>query len=134
MRDLIVSVPDHCLSFYLKALDLFHLKYESYIRILFWLNPCFAYSLKFGLEVFSTSENYTEYRSKFGDKRIGMVILNSCTNDLVIVRKILDLYKYGIDEDQKGRRNITDRVLGECYYYDVWISKPFVSISKRHKS
>lgn len=72
-----------------------------------------ARALQYGLEVFNTNETYEKYKSKFGGNKIGMVILNSCTNDLVIVRKILELNKYGLQDDEATRSiNITGNVLG----------------------
>ena len=66
--------------------------------------------------MFNTNETYNEYKSKFGSNRVGMLILNSCTNDLVIVRKILELNKYGIQDDGTTRSiDITGNVLGEYF-------------------
>ena len=51
-----------------------------------------------------------------------MLILNSCTNDLVIVRKILELNKYGIQDDGTTRSiDITGNVLGE-YFTNIFES------------
>ena len=71
--------------------------------------------------MFNTNETYEEYKSKFGVNTVGLVILNSCTNDLVIVRKILELNKYGIhNADSTKDNNISRKVLGEDSVISVY--------------
>ena len=63
--------------------------------------------------MFKNGQDYSEYRDKFGDTTIGLVVLNSCRNDVVIIRKILDLHSYGIDIGNGNKIDISKRVLGK---------------------
>ena len=68
--------------------------------------------IQYGISVFNSSADYAAYRSKFGEKQIGLIVLNSCNNDLTITRKILDLQKSGVTLENGEHLDLSDKVLG----------------------
>lgn len=72
-----------------------------------------ALSMQYGVQTFNSSSQYAEYRSKFGDKQIGLIVLNSCNNDLSIVGKVLNLHnRMGVTLNNGEFLDLTDKILG----------------------
>ena len=77
----------------------------------------FIFSLfQYGIETFNLSAEFAEYRQKFGGKRIGLIVLNSCNNDLTVVRKILTIHeKMGVTLSNGEFLDLTDKILGNMF-------------------
>ena len=68
---------------------------------------------QYGLEMFNASSEYLEHHANFGDKKIGLIVLDSCWNNLTIARKILDLHVSGITLENGQRLDLSDRIIGK---------------------
>ena len=74
--------------------------------------------------MFNTSSDFLEHRTKFGDKKIGLIVLNSCYNNLTIARKILDIHVFGLTLENGNRLDLSNKIIGmftiaqkHLYYY-----------------
>ena len=58
------------------------------------------------------SSDHLDDRAKFGDKKIGLIVLDSCYNNLTIARKILDIHVFGITLENGQRLDLTNKIIG----------------------
>ena len=69
--------------------------------------------VQFGVTWFNTHSDYLEYRNKFGGKKIGLIIINSCNNEFTITRKILDLLR---GAGPAKTVDLSNRILGKLIH------------------
>lgn len=63
--------------------------------------------------MFKTGSDFHDYRTKFGGKQIGLIVLNSCFNNLTIARKILDLHEFGLTLENGEHLDLSNKILGK---------------------
>lgn len=62
--------------------------------------------------MFHSSIKFYDTREKFRDKQIGIIIINSCYNNLTIARKVLDLHVNGLTLENGEHLDLTNRIIG----------------------
>lgn len=81
-----------------------------------------ALALQYGIEIFNSSTDFYEERTKFGDKQIGLIVLNSCYNNLTIARKILNLHESGITLANGNHLDLSNKIIGYVGGLSTWVS------------
>ena len=70
-------------------------------------------SFQYGLEMFNTHSDFLEHRTKFGDKKIGLIVLKSCFNNITIARKILNIHEFGLPLNNGKHLDLSNKILGK---------------------
>ena len=87
--------------------------------------------VQFGVTWFNTHSDYLEYRNKFGGKKIGLIIINSCNNEFTITRKILDLLR---GAGPAKTVDLSNRILGKLIHASMEKLRKSVFAEQRLRS
>ena len=84
------------------------------LRVLVIKGIYFYYFKQYGIDIFNSHVRYLDYKAKFGAKKIGLIVLNSCNNELTVARKLLDLLKNGIWDSKRNKfEDLSGSILGQ---------------------
>ena len=76
--------------------------------------------------MFNSSTDFYDSRLKFGDKQIGLIVINSCYNNLTIARKILDLHVNGLTLENGEHIDLSNRILGTSLLLETVSAHPIL--------